>query len=179
MYTVPITTMIMSSTAAVQNASSEVEIRSPSAESIALYRVFTQLRIMARATKSCWQVAVISPVRRPGDTVERRTSRCRPLLRVMHSVLIRRLPPRRRSRYRSIHRLSMQTALVEPFGGPTEMVVGVVATEVKIEPLWVWPAEADAQQSSSDITDPPLYSSMPDFGPHVEYAPVRVSIDTS
>jgi len=42
---------------------------------------------MARVVKSCWQVAVISPVHRSGDTVQCRTSR------VMHSIPIHCLPP--------------------------------------------------------------------------------------
>jgi len=57
----------MSIITAVQNASSEVEISSPSAESTAVHRVFAELRNYANYKIVLAQVAVISPVRRSGD----------------------------------------------------------------------------------------------------------------
>lgn len=57
----------MSITTAVQNASSEVKIPSPSAESTAVHQVFVELRSDANYKVVLTQVAVISPVKRPGD----------------------------------------------------------------------------------------------------------------
>ncbi|CAI6366322.1 unnamed protein product [Macrosiphum euphorbiae] len=142
--------MIMSNIVAVQNTSTEVEIRSPSAESIALYRVFAELR----NGPSC-KIVLTSR----GDFAGPTTS----LYSSMPNMAVQ-------AASAGDAGAGIDRFTVFRCENLTEMVV---ATQVKIEEspvtsqLRVWPAEAGVQQSSSVLLD------------HIEYVLARVSTETS